>query len=205
VITRERLKLALGLTGILFFTLLTLLLYGCAVRYTPGGGTTPATAFEQMLVWNTALAQANDAVATNVIALQQSGVLTIPQAKIILAKQGAIAQADQRLTQQIQAAATCGHQNAGASPTPAQIDAAAAACAKASVNAFASDLALISQFLTDLNDSLLLGIKDPVKRKELSDLLTAVSTLVGKIHDALYRQGVVKAVQEVQPWLTLQS
>jgi hypothetical protein len=196
-------KLVLELAALLFLSLVVLLVFGCASRHLPSGATAPATKFEQLLVWNTALAQANDSVAQNIVALQQAGVISVPQAKIILLKQGAIAQADQRITARIQTAATCGQQQAGATATAAQLDAAAAACAKAAGGGsqLGADLNLIPQFVADLNNATLLGIKDPAKQKTITDLLTAIQTIVKQIFDSLHSLGVVARLEEVHSWL----
>lgn len=172
---------------------LTLFLFGgCAVRHLPGGATQKATNFEQILAWNAAAAQANDGFADNVIGLQQAGFLGIPEAKNILLKQGAIAQADQRITDRISAAAKCAGEQAGPSATAAQLDAAAAACAQISGPGLASDINLILGSLTDLNSGMLLGVKNDAKRQALSELLATIQTLVGKIYSSLETQGVIK-------------
>jgi hypothetical protein len=199
-VQRERLKPAIWLCGLLFLGLLLLLVYGCAVRNLPGGGTAPATTFEKILAWNAALAQANDGIASNVIALQQSGVIPVTDAKTILVKQAAIAVADKRITERIISGAACATQSAGPNATAAQIDAAAATCAKGYGAGLAADAQLILAAIADVNSSGLLGIKDPVKRQALSDLLATVQNLVHKIYTSLENQGVIKvSFLEVQP------
>lgn len=165
---------------------------GCAVRHLPGGGTEKATNFEQILAWNAAAAQANDGFADNVIGLQRSGIIGIPEAKNILLKQGAIAQADQRVTDRISAAAKCAGDQAGPNATAVQLDALAAACAQISGPGLASDINLILGSLTDLNNGMLLGVKNDAKRQALSELLATVQVLVGKIYSSLETQGVIK-------------
>lgn len=169
-----------------------LLVCGCAVRHLPGGGTAPATTFEKVLAWNASAAQANDGFADNVIALQQAGMLGIPEAKVILLKQAAIAAADSRITERIRTAANCAATQAGASATTAQLDAAGATCAQISGPGIATDINLITSAIGDLNQTGLTGIKDPVKQKALADLLATVQALVKNIYDALEAQGVIK-------------
>ncbi len=172
---------------------LTLFVFGgCAVRHLPNGATQKATNFEQILAWNAAAAQANDGFADNVIGLQRTGVIGIPEAKNILLKQGAIAQADQRITDRISAAAKCAGEQAGPNATAAQLDSAAAACAQISGPGLASDINLILGSLTDLNSGMLLGVKNDAKRQALSELLATVQVLVGKIYSSLESQGVIK-------------
>ena len=208
-IDERKLRPALVLCFCLFLALCVLLSFGCAVRHLPNGTTAPATNFEQVLAWNAAIAQANSGFADNVINLQKTGFLEVTQAKGILLKQGALAQADKRITDRISAAASCGAQQAGASATPAQLDAAAATCAQISGPAITNDISLILGTINDLNTSWLVGVKDPAKRQALSDLLTTIEVLVRKISSALVFEGVVKAaaigsrpliLAEVQPW-----
>lgn len=178
------------------------LLAGCAVRHLANGSTQPATAFEQMLAWNAAVAQANDGFADNVIAMQNSGLLTVPQAKAILVKQATIAKADVRLTNRIGTAAQCGAQKAGTAATSAQLDAAAASCAQLSATGIVADVNLILTTLSDLNGTNLVGVKDAAKRQALADLLQTVQTLVNKIYATLEAAGVVlkSEIEEVRPW-----
>lgn len=170
-----------------------LLAFGCAVRHLPNGATAPATNFEQILAWNAAVAQANSGFADNVISLQQTGFLEVQQAKGILLKQGAIAQADKRITDRITAAAACGATQAGTTATAEQLDAATAACAQISGPAIGQDIALILGTINDLNTSWLVGVKDRAKRQALSDLLTTLEVLIRKISGSLSFEGVVKS------------
>lgn len=176
----------------LFFAGLLFLAYGCAVRHLPGGMTAPATKFEGILAWNAAAALANDGFADNVIALQRGGSLSITQARTILLKQGAIAQADRRITERISAAALCATEKLGANAAPAAIDQAAADCAKISGPGLAADVNLILATVTDLNNSGLLAVKDPTERQALSGLLANVEGLVQRIYSTLESQGVIQ-------------
>lgn len=165
---------------------------GCAVRHLPGGGTQPATKFEQILAWNAALAQANDGFADNVIGLQKTGFLGIPETRAILLKQAAIASADKRITDRIGAAATCAQQQVGANPTTAALDAAAVTCAQISGPAIATDINLIVSSVGDLNTTGILAVKDDVKRQALAELLASVQALLAQISGSLTSQGVIK-------------
>ncbi len=176
----------------LFCGLLLVFAFGCAVRHLPGGGTQPASAFEQVLAWNAALAQANSGFADNVIGLQRTGFLEIQAARGILVKQATIAQADKRITDRISAAALCGADSAGANAAPAQLDAATAKCAQISGPGIAADINLITGAIADLNSAELLAVKDQTKRQALADLLSSIGALVGKIYRSLETQGVVK-------------
>lgn len=170
---------------------LVLLSGGCAVRHLPGGGTAPATRFEQVLAWNAAIAQANDGFADNVIALQRSGLLEMQYAKAVLLKQAAIAKADQQITNQISAAALCATQSAGSNPTPAELDAAGATCAQVSASALATEVQLITSSIAELNSGMLLGVKDPAKKQALDGILTTIGGLVTNISSALTQGGVI--------------
>jgi hypothetical protein len=172
--------------------ILLALMDGCgAVRHLSGGATQPATRFEQVLAWNAAAAQANDGFADNVIGLQHSGLLSIPEAKPILVVEGKIAQADKRITDRITAAATCAAEQAGANATVVQLDAAGVACAQISGPGLAADINLILGSISDLNSTGLLAVKDTVKRQALSDLLATIEALVNKIYSSLEGGGVV--------------
>src|SRR5882672_798584 len=171
---------------------LCLLVAGCAVRHLPGGGTAPATNFEQVLAWNAAAAEANDGFASNVIALQQGGMMGIPEAKTILIEQGAIASADKRITERISAAATCAARQAGTAATAAQLNAAAVVCARISGKGLAADINLILGAIADLTTTGLVPVKDQVKRQALVELLGTIQVLVQKIYNSLETQGVIQ-------------
>lgn len=165
---------------------------GCgAVRHLPGGGTQPATRFEQILVWNAAAAQANDGFADNVIGLQRAGFLGIPAAKNILVEQAKIAEADRRLTNRISAAALCATQQAGPNATIPQLDTAGAACVEISASGIAADLDLVLGSISDLNTTGLLEVKDPAKRLTLSNLLADLKAFIDKIYSSLESGGVI--------------
>ena len=168
------------------------LMYGCAVRHLPGGATAPATNFEQILAWNAAVAQANSGFADNVIGLQQSAMLTIPEAKTILVGQATIAAADKRITDRISAAASCAATQAGTTATAAELNAAAVGCAAISGPAIATDINLILGAISDLTTSGLTPVKDPVKKQALTELLGTIQALVQNIFSSLKSQGVVK-------------
>lgn len=191
-VPRKQLRAAIVVCLCLMFAgVLVLLAGGCAVRNLPGGGTAPATRFEQVLTWNAAIAQANDGFADNVIALQRSGILEMDYAKAVLLKQAAIADADQKITQQIQAAALCASQAAGANATAAQLDTAGVACSQATSSAIGSEVQLITSSIADLNNGMLLGVKDPAKQQALTAILTTIGQLVANISSALTQGGVI--------------
>lgn len=190
-VPRKQLRAAIVVCFCLFSAGILLLLGGCAVRNLPGGGTAPATRFEQVLAWNAAIAQANDGFADNVIALQRAGLLEMQYAKAVLLKQAAIADADQKITRQIQAAALCASQSAGTNPTPAQLDTAGVACAQLTSSAIASEVQLITGSIADVNNGMLLGVKDPAKQQALTAIVTSIGQLVTNIASALTQGGVI--------------
>lgn len=163
---------------------------GCAVRHLPGGGKQPATAFEQVLAWNAALAQANDGFADNVIALQRSQIISLDAAKSILVKQATIAHADQQITAQISAAANCAQQAAGSAATSSDLDAAGVKCAQVSSSALKTEVDLITSTLSTLDQETLLGVKDQAKRQALTGLISTIGELITNIGSALSKQGV---------------
>jgi|SRR5882724_857023 len=175
----------------LFFAGLVLLAYGCAYRHLPGGGKAPATAFEQVLAWNAAGAQANSGLADTIIGLQRAGFISIPAAKSILIKQGQIAEADLRITNLISAAAACAQQSAGANATTAELDAAGAACAKISAPQLRRDIDLVTSLIVALTDESALGIKDPAKRDATTAVVKNMGNLIGQVFTMLSKVGVL--------------
>jgi|SRR5579864_375268 len=188
---RDKLLSAAVVCFCLFLAGCLLLAWGCAVRHLPGGGTAPATTFEQVLAWNAALAQANDGLADNIIALQRTGIVEMEYAKSILLRQAAIAKADQQITAQIKAAADCAKQQLGANAVPSELDAAAAACAQVSAPALAFEVDTITKLLVAMNSDGLTGIKDPAKRDAINGLLVTIGGLISNIASSLTRAGVV--------------
>jgi hypothetical protein len=172
--------------------LLVMNLSGCAVRHLPGGGTAKATNFEQILAWNAAAAQANDGFADNIIGLQHAGMMGIPEAKGILVKQVAIAEADKRITARISAAASCAAGQVAANAPAAHLDAAAASCAQISGMGLAADINAILGSIADLESTGLLAVKDTAKRQALTELLGTIQALVKQIYGSLESQGVIK-------------
>jgi hypothetical protein len=189
---RKKLVLAIIVCWSLVALGIVPLLNGCAVRHIPGGGTAPATTFEQVLAWNAAAAQANDGFASNVISLQQGGTIGIAQAREILVKQAAIAEADKRITARISAAANCASAQVGSTANAAQLNAAGITCAQLAAPGVATDISLITGTISDLTTTGLTGISDPAKRQALIELLGTISALVQQIAGALQTQGVIK-------------
>jgi hypothetical protein len=189
--TRQQLRSAIVVCFSIVLLGALLLIFGCAYRNT-ATGKQPATNFEQILAWNAAAAQANDGFASNVIGLQQAGVLPIADARTILTAEAKIAEADKRITDRISAAAACGAEQAGTTATSAQLDSASAACAQISASGIAADVTLILGTIGDLNNTGLLAVKDAAKRQALSDLLAGIQVLVQKIYSTLEAVGVLK-------------
>jgi hypothetical protein len=161
---------------------------GCAVRHLPNGATAPATKWEQLMAWNAALAQTNDGLADNVISLQKNGTISKDAAHIILFKQGSIAQADKRITANLQAAALCGSTNAAPGATPAQLSDASGACAKTYGQALDRDFSLVLTTVAELNSQKLLGLSDQ-ERGAIGPELMALANLVHDIVGVLQHYG----------------
>jgi len=168
-----------------------LTLFGCAVRHLPSGATAPATRLEPVLVWTAALAQANDGFADNVIGLQRAGFLGMNEAKAILLRQAAIADADNALLLQLRGASQCAVAAAGPNPSPAALDAAGSSCAQVSAAALKNELNAITAAVADLNNAGVLAVKDPAKRQALTALLLTTAQLVANIVDALTKGGIL--------------
>jgi hypothetical protein len=186
----------------LFVGGLVLLAYGCAVRHLPNGTTQPATRFEQIMSYNAAIAQANDGFADNVIGLQSSGVITKGAAKTILTEQAQIAIAHKKITADLQAAASCGLANAGASATPAQVSDASAVCAKSYAAELQNALNLILNSLANLNSGGLLGVGEQ-QRFQLAQVLASIGNLAQQIIGTLREYAVIArlgASREVCAW-----
>lgn len=192
-IDRRRLFPAFAVCLAMFAGLVALLFSGCAVRHNANGTTSAATRFEQLMAWNTALAQANDGFADNVIALQKAGTLSKDSAYVTLFKQAQIAQADKRITANLKAAALCGTQNAGAGATPQQISDASGACAKTYTEALDRDFGVITDSIAAVNSQKLLGLSDS-ERQALAQTLTGLQNLVHDIVGLLKEYGASTAV-----------
>lgn len=190
-VRRTELLPAIVVCFCLFAAGIVLIFEGCAVRHLPGGGTAPATRFEQVLAWNAALAQANDGFADNVIALQRGGVIEMEYAKAVLLKQAAIAKADRDITNQISAAALCATDQLGKNAVPSELDAAGVTCAQVSSSALATEVQLITDTLTDLDKNLLLGVKNQDKRKALDAFVVTIGETITNIASALKQGGVI--------------
>jgi hypothetical protein len=178
-IDRRKIFPAMAVCLALFAGAIVLLCSGCAVRHNANGTTSPATRFEQLMAWNTALAQTNDGFVDNVISLQQAGTISKDSAHVILYKQGEIAQADKRITENLKAAALCGTQSAGTGATPTQLSDASGACAKTYKEALDRDFTLVVNALAALNSQKLLGLSDP----ERAAIGTTLTTLQNFVHD----------------------
>lgn len=164
----------------LTLTAAAVLLCGCAVQHLPNGGTRPASQIEQMLAWNTALAQANNVISDNVIGLQRSGLLDVPTARAILIKQGQIAQADLRITQILTLAAACASSQAGPNATPQVIDAATKSC-----------LAGLGPGLKADIDAIMLALTALANANVVSPQFQTISTLVNNLFQTLFNLGVI--------------
>jgi hypothetical protein len=152
----------------------------------------PTVAFAQE--WNTRLAVDNNRFAGKVIDYQHEGTIaTVNEAKAILVKQSAIAEADLQLSGQLAAAASCAKEQAGPRATRWELDAAAVKCARISSLAIKAELGVITRSLAELRaGKLLLAVKNPIKRRSLDALLANMSELAAKITATLARAGVIK-------------
>jgi hypothetical protein len=193
-ISQRKLFPAMAVCRAIVAGMVALLFSGCAVRHLPNGTTQPATRFEQIMAWNTALAQTNDGFADNVISLANAGTISKDSARIILYKQGEIAQADKRITENLKAAALCGSTNAAPGSTPQQISDASGACAKTYSQGLDRDFTFIVNALAALNSQKLLGLSDP-ERAAIGATLTALQNFVHDIVGLLQEYGASAGVR----------
>lgn len=181
MIDRKRLLPAIVVCFCLFFAGLVLLAFGDALE----------SSFDEVLESSTMLGATNERFAGNVISLQHSGALTIAQAKPMLDKSVAIAQASQQITSQLRAAVKCGDEQTGPNPSPAARDKAAAACAKISDAALKTETGRIAAAIIELKP-MLSAVKNPIQRKPLEDRRATIVRLNARTVRILTAQGVIR-------------
>lgn len=143
---------------------------GCAAKKPVN--TNPTTPFQQVLLWNTGLAQANQDVAVSIQALQAQGLISLDSARAILTWQFKIAAADKKLTLILQQ---------GQEYTSGQAS---------QVNDLLGDIAAS---INELISNGLAGVNDAGKRAALAASIQAVAGLGKLIVTTLASLGVLKA------------
>jgi len=154
----------------LVLTLVIVAISGCIKRQGTGK---PVTPFEQVMVWNDALAQTNNSVAKGIIAVSSgTSPLVMPdKAAVILLQQRNIATADQQLTIIFKTG------QAGATLQAAQIQ------------------ALLSQIKAAslvLVDSGAIGVKNPASKQTFDADIQAIGDLITNITSGLKSAGVIQ-------------
>lgn len=147
------------------------------------------SAIEELAHWSGELARTNNRLADSVIATQQAGALTVEQAKTILLKDVAIAQAGQQTANQLAAARKCALDLAGKNASPAKIDAAARKCLEISRGALSKEAAAVRAAIGDVKQSLT-AVKDPAKKARLFRMVETIDELEERISRALKNEGV---------------
>lgn len=165
--------------------ILSFLLTSCAARVasTPTVPGRSATPMENILAWNAALAEANLAVANNVIAAQGAvpPLLTVDQANRVLTAQSLIADGDRQLTVALQTISNC------LAKTPA----VGASTCKGSVTAVNAVIAQIEVNATSIvtND---VGIKDAKTSASVTTAMKSIFSLAQQIIGMLQAGGLLQ-------------
>lgn len=178
-------QLLFDLTACVFVVAVLLVAFwfgGCAEMYTKSGNTRQATAIEQVLTWNAALADANLGIAKGVIAANEAGEIDVPTSNAILTQQSLIADADRQLTPIL--AKACSPQK--------QIQACNAAILSGDAAAIENFLDQIRASASNLVKSGTAGIKNPTRKQTVDQAIQAVYTLIDNIVSGLQQLGVVK-------------
>lgn len=168
--------------GVVALLLLAFLFAGCAEMYTKGGNPRQATAIEQVLTWNAALADANLGIAKGIIAANEAGEIDVPTSNAILTQQSLIADADRQLTPIL--AKACSPQK--------QIQACNSAILSGDAAAIENFLAQIRASASTLVKSGTAGIKNPTRKQTVDQAIKDVYTLIDNIVGGLQQLGVVK-------------
>jgi hypothetical protein len=147
-----------------------LALTSCAIRNGTGPNAPPPTPFQQVVTWNTALAEANNAIAKGVVNANAAGSLSDQVTNSILIVQSRIADADRNFTGILQAG------QAAAGGQAAQIKAL---------------LAKIQEAALSLQGDI--GVKDPATLQLVQTNIRAILTFVSQIVQALANVGVLPA------------
>lgn len=160
--------------------LVLLMVAGCAAKKPTAANPNPATPFQQVMLWNQGLAEANNGIAKAVIGLTQSQppLIDPSNAQRILALQFRIAAADKKLTAILEQGPeyTSGHAS--------------------EVNDFITD---ISSAATQLTTSGTVGITNPQSQASINGLIVGLSGLAKLIVTGLQAAGVLKAEMKTQP------
>lgn len=139
--------------------------------------------------WSTELARTNNRLSDAVIQTQQAGALTVDQAKTILLKDVAIAQAGQQLANQLAAAKKCALDSAGKNAPPAKIDAEGRRCLAIGRAVLPKETAAIRGAIGDVKQSLA-AVKDPAKKAKLFGMVETIDELDERIAAGLKKEGV---------------
>lgn len=144
---------------------------------------------EELAHWSAKLARTNNRLSDAVIQTQQAGALTVDQAKAILLKDVAIAQAGQQLTNQLAAAKKCALDSAGKNAPPAKIDAEGRRCLAIGRAVLPKETATMREAIGNVKESLI-AVKDPAKRVPLFRMIEAIDELELHIIRGLKTEGV---------------
>lgn len=156
-----------------------------------GGTKRPVTssAIEELAHWSAELARTNNRLTDAVIATQQAGALTVEQAKAVLLKDVAIAQAGQQLTNQLAAAKKCAVDSAGKNAPPSKIDAEGRRCLAIGRVVLPKETAAMRGAIGDVKQSLT-AVKDPAKKARLFRMVETIDELGERIAAGLKKEGV---------------
>lgn len=169
--------------GVVTLLLLVFFFGGCSEMYVKGGGNArQATAIEQVLTWNAALADANLGIAKGIIAANEAGEIDVPTSNAILTQQSLIADADRQLTPILAKACSPQKQIQACNPAILSGDAAAIENFLDQIRASASTLV----------KSGTAGIKNPTRKQTVDQAIQDVYTLMDKLVEGLQQLGVVK-------------
>ncbi|HEV3040494.1 MAG TPA: hypothetical protein VHA33_22215 [Candidatus Angelobacter sp.] len=157
----KKLHIFLALTCILLSAM------GCIHRQ---GTNQPVTAFEQVMVWNDALAQTNNHIARGIIDVSPS-LIAPEKAIVVLRAQKSIAVIDEQITAILKQG-----------PEAAKLN-------SAGLQALLNQL---SESITTLVNSGVIGIKNPATQQTFDTDIRVVSTLVENILSGLRQAGVVQ-------------
>lgn len=140
---------------------------GCIHRQ---GTNQPVTPFEQVLVWNDALAQTNNHIARGIIEASPS-LIAPDKAIVVLRAQKAVAVIDEQITAVLRQG-----------PDAARLNAAG----------LKSLLDQLSQSVSNLIDSGAIGVKNPESKQTFDADVRVVSTLAGNLLSGLRQAGVIQ-------------
>ena len=151
----------------LLLTLTVLSASGCIHRQ---GTNQPVTPFEQVLVWNDALAQTNNHIARGIIEASPS-LIAPEKAIVVLRAQKSVAVIDEQITAVLRQGPDAAKLNAAGLPAL---------------------LAQLNQSVTSLIDSGAIGIKNPATQQTFDADLRVVASLADNILSGLRQAGVMQ-------------